>query len=187
MQTAFTECGTGRGGHLHPELLHVELLDEDGKQVTTGDAGEVTITTLGVEGMPLLRYRTGDIAHMHHDECSCGRNTLRLGPVIGRKQQMIKFKGTTLYPPAIFDVLHQQEFIRDYVVETFTGNLGTDELRLHVHVADEDGKVAGQSLQAAFQSRLRVVPDITFVTQKEIDALQQTGGARKIRKFIDNR
>ena len=61
MQTAFTECGEGHGGHLQPELMIVELLDENNRQVAPNLPGEVTITTLGVEGMPLLRYKTGDI------------------------------------------------------------------------------------------------------------------------------
>src|SRR5205085_1939655 len=50
MQTAFTECGYGKGGHHQPELLIVELLDENNRQVAPGEPGEVTITTLGVEG-----------------------------------------------------------------------------------------------------------------------------------------
>ena len=61
MQTAFTECSECKGGHLQPELIIVELLDEMNKPVVAGQPGEVTITTLGVEGMPLLRYKTGDI------------------------------------------------------------------------------------------------------------------------------
>ena len=65
MQTAFTECAAGKGGHHQPELLIVELLNEQNRPVTDGEAGEVTITTLGVEGMPLLRYKTGDICIAH--------------------------------------------------------------------------------------------------------------------------
>lgn len=101
MQTAFTECGHGVGGHQHPELIIVELLDNENKPVNAGELGQITITTLGVEGMPLLRYKTGDVASGYTEACACGRNTLRLGPVLGRHQQMIKLKGTTLYPPGI--------------------------------------------------------------------------------------
>jgi phenylacetate-CoA ligase len=186
MQTAFTECSHGVGGHLHPELIFVELLDDNGKTVKRGEPGEVTITTLGVEGMPFLRYRTGDVCHIHREACACGRQTLRVGPVIGRKQQMIKFKGTTLYPPAVFDILHQNAFIRDYVVEAFTGSLGTDELKIYVSIDDHQQAEVARSLAGSFQSRLRVVPDFQFLPQKEVEVLQQDGG-RKIRKFIDNR
>jgi phenylacetate-CoA ligase len=184
MQTAFTECGHGAGGHHHPELIIVELLDEDNKPVPAGDIGQVTITTLGVEGMPLLRYKTGDMAKAYNETCRCGRTTMRLGPVIGRHQQMIKLKGTTMYPPGIFDILNQVNEVKEYVVEVCTGDLGTDELKLHVCVDGNRQKVE-ELLRTAFQSRLRVVPLFEFVTHQEIEKLQNAG--RKIKKFIDNR
>lgn len=186
MQTAFTECGHGKGGHLHPELIYVELLDDNGNSVSDGSEGEITVTTLGVEGMPLIRYRTGDIARIHHEPCACGRTTLRIGPILGRKQQMIKLKGTTLYPPAVFELL-QRDGVIDYVVEAFTGSLGTDEVRLHI-CFDESGKSSvQQQLLTNFQSRLRVVPEISSVSLREIEALQHSGNSRKLKKFIDNR
>jgi phenylacetate-CoA ligase len=187
MQTAFTECVFGAGGHHHPELIVLELLDDSGNAVGAGEPGEITVTTLGVEAMPLLRYRTGDMAHVHTEKCKCGRATCRIGPVLGRKQQMIKLKGTTLYPPAIFDILQQMEGITDYVVEATTGPLGLDELKLHVHAADGQIQAAQQLLQSAFQSRLRVVPELLFKTATEIERLQHSGESRKVKKFIDSR
>lgn len=186
MQTAFTECTHGRGGHLHPELIYVELLKDDGTAALKGEPGEITITTLGVEGMPLIRYRTGDIARIHNEPCACGRNTLRVGPVLGRKQQMIKLKGTTLYPPALFDLL-QLDGVADYVVEAFTGSLGTDEVKLHINFIDTRKAEVEKELTNAFQSRLRVVPEIVSVSAKEIEVLQHSGNTRKLKKFIDNR
>ena len=111
MSTAFTECEYGIGGHHHPELIIVEVLDDNNQPVKNGEQGELTITTLGVEAMPLIRFKTGDIVQLHNEPCSCGKNTLRVGPVVGRKQQMIKYKGTTLYPPAMNDVLNGFENI----------------------------------------------------------------------------
>jgi phenylacetate-CoA ligase len=186
MQTAFTECAHGNGGHLHPELIYVELLDEEGKVVSNSQAGEITITTLGVEGMPLIRYRTGDIAKIYSEACACGRNTLRVGPILGRKQQMIKLKGTTLYPPALFDLL-QLDGVLDYVVEAFTGSLGTDEVKLHVNFNESKKSVVEKELSGLFQSRLRVVPEIISVSAKGIEVLQHSGSTRKLKKFIDNR
>lgn len=186
MQTAFTECMHGSGGHHHPELIVVELLNEQNQNVGMGDVGEVTITTLGVEGMPLIRYKTGDMAKAYDAPCACGRNTLRLGPVLGRHQQMIKLKGTTMYPPGIFDILNQFHQVKDYVVEAYTGELGTDELKLYLHVEDNRSKVE-ELLKNAFQSRLRVIPFFEFINAGEIDKLQLEGKSRKIKKFIDNR
>lgn len=187
MQTAFTECTKGVGGHHHPELLIVEILDDEGKPVAAGEPGEVTITTLGVEGMPLLRYKTGDIAVAYTEPCACGRTTLRLGPVLGRKQQLIKLKGTTIYPPGIFELLNEMSSIRDYVVEASTGELGTDELKLHLLVSEEMKDDIRKRLSTIFQSRLRVVPEIYFATAQELEKLQFGKMDRKIRKFIDNR
>lgn len=186
MQTAFTECAHGAGGHHHPELIIVELLNEKNKPVNTGDVGEVTITTLGVEGMPLVRYKTGDMAKAYDSPCPCGRKTIRLGPVLGRHQQMIKLKGTTIYPPGIFDILNQFEDVKDYVVEAYTGDLGTDEIKLHLCVDGKRDNIAAK-LKNAFQSRLRVLPFFEFVNATEIEKIQLADKSRKIKKFVDNR
>jgi phenylacetate-CoA ligase len=188
MQTAFSECSHRSGGHHHPELIIVEILDEDNKPVASGLPGEVTITTLGVEAMPLLRYKTGDMAQAYHERCACGRTTLRLGPILGRKQQLLKFKGTTVYPPAIFDILNETENIIDFAVEAFTGKWNTDELKLFLVVNNELQSKMFSHLSAKFQSRLRVLPEIVFIQQGELEKkLLGAPTNRKIRKFIDIR
>lgn len=186
MQTAFTECSEGRGGHLQPELLIVELLDENNRQVAANMPGEVTITTLGVEGMPLLRYKTGDICMYFDEPCACGRTSLRLSPVIGRKKQMIKFKGTTLYPPALFDLLNEMEEVLDYVVEVYSNEIGMDEVLLHLSTSD-DSKASDNRIRAYLQARLRVSPQVTYITAEEIQKMQFLEGSRKVVKFIDRR
>jgi phenylacetate-CoA ligase len=186
MQTAFTECGAGCGGHLQPELLIVELLDENDKPVAANVAGEVTITTLGVEGMPLLRYKTGDVCMYFDESCACGRNTLRLSPVLGRKKQMIKFKGTTIYPSALFDLLNEIDEIGDYVVEVSTNEVGLDEVLLYLYVpavnAENDYRI-----RAYIQAKLRVSPLVKYVSEETIKNLQLSEGNRKPVKFIDKR
>ena len=57
---------------------------------------------------------------------------MRLGPVIGRKKQMIKYKGTTLYPPALYDILDNIDEIKNYIVEVYTNQIGTDEILIRV-------------------------------------------------------
>lgn len=101
MGATFSECPHGCGGHVHPELIIVEIIGEDNLPVPDGEVGEVVVTTLGVEGMPLLRFRTGDMSRKITEPCKCGRNAYRLAPLVGRKNNMIKLKGTTIYPPAI--------------------------------------------------------------------------------------
>ncbi len=186
MQTAFTECGEGCGGHLQPELLIVELLDEQGRPVGPGEAGEVTITTLGVEGMPLLRYRTGDICMYFDEPCGCGWTSLRLSPVIGRKQQMIKFKGTTLYPPALFDLLNEMEEVIDFVVEVYSNEVGLDEILLHLQPAGRS-EAGDHRIRAYLQARLRVSPRIEYVSAEEIQKMHFPASGRKAMKFVDKR
>ncbi len=185
MQTAFTECQEGRGGHHQPDLVIVELLDENNRPVGPFEPGEVTISTLGVEGMPLIRYKTGDICTYDDRRCGCGRSTLRLSPLIGRKKQMIKFKGTTLYPPALFDLLHEMEDIVDYIAEVYSNEVGLDEVLLYLqptsHSAESDRKI-----RAYLQAKLRVSPHIVYITGEDMHKMQ-FGGGRKMVRFIDKR
>lgn len=188
MQTAFTECGAGKGGHLQPDLLIVELLDENHRPVVPGAPGEVTITTLGIEGMPLLRYKTGDICTWSDEPCSCGRTSLRLSPIIGRRQQMIKFKGTTLYPPALFDLLAEMDEIKDFAVEVYANEVGLDEILLHIVTANDNvSEEADRHIRAYLQARLRVSPHIEYLTREQMQKKQFPEAARKAIKFIDRR
>ncbi|MGC4038912.1 MAG: AMP-binding protein [Chitinophagaceae bacterium] len=186
MQTAFTECREGTGGHLNPELLIVELLNEDNQPVADGQPGEVTITTLGVEGMPLLRYKTGDICVAHHNACKCGRNTLRLSPVIGRKKQMIKFKGTTLFAPALFDLLNGMEEIKDYIVEVSANEIGTDEVLLYILPVNNE-EATDHKIRAYLQAKLRVTPYIKYLDALTIQKMLFPEMMRKPVRFIDKR
>jgi phenylacetate-CoA ligase len=186
MATSFTECEYGLGGHHHPDLIIVEFLDEADNPVRPGEPGEVTITTLGVEGMPLLRFKTGDICIAHEEPCQCGRNSIRLGPVIGRKKQMIKYKGTTLYPPALYDILDNIEQIKNYVVEIYTNQIGTDEILIRVG-AENHSEAFEKSIKDHFRAKLRVAPSISFETVDYISSMQLPAMSRKPIKLIDRR
>lgn len=186
MSTAFTECEYSRGGHHHPELILVEILDEKGQAVAEGEAGEVVISTLQMEAMPLLRFKTGDVCQWYQDACSCGRTTLRLGPIIGRKGQMIKYKGTTLYPPALYDLLNQFEEIKAFVIEVFTNEIGTDEII--IKVASKDASVRFQKrIKDHFRAKLRVAPKVEFKDFETINTLRFPAMSRKPVLFFDHR
>jgi phenylacetate-CoA ligase len=186
MQTSITECGCFCGGHVPPELLIVEFLDENGQPAAEGEAGEVTITTLGVEGMPLLRFKTGDICYHHKEECACGRNTVRLSPVLGRKGEMIKYKGTTLYPPALYDILDNIAEVSNYIVEVYTNKIGTDEVIVRVS-SEHRGEALEKKIKDLFRSKIRVAPEVVFEHSEIIARIQSPAMARKIRKFVDLR
>ncbi|SFB01956.1 phenylacetate-CoA ligase [Flavobacterium swingsii] len=186
MSTAFTECEHSIGGHHHPELIIIEVLDEHNKPVKNGEAGELTFTTIGVEAMPLVRFKTGDIVQLHSESCACGRNTLRVGPVIGRKQQMIKYKGTTLYPPAMNDVLTHFENIESHIIEISTNDLGTDEILIKIAVKNKSEAFL-QELKDHFRAKLRVTPKIEFTTKEILNPLIFNPMSRKPITFFDKR
>ncbi len=186
MSTAFAECEYSCGGHHHPELIIVEVLDDTNLPVKAGESGELTITTLGVEGMPLIRFKTGDIVRAHTEPCQCGRTTLRLGPVVGRKQQMIKYKGTTLYPPAMNDLLNGFTEVAGHVIEIGTNELGTDEIVIKVAATDPSDMLLAH-IKDHFRAKLRVTPKIVFVSAEELNSIMFNPMSRKPVTFIDKR
>ncbi|WP_442787552.1 phenylacetate--CoA ligase family protein [Flavobacterium suncheonense] len=186
MSTAFTECEYFQGGHHHPELIITEVLDDNNNPVVEGESGELTITTLGVEAMPLLRFKTGDIVQLHTESCPCGKNSLRVGPVLGRKQHMIKYKGTTLYPPAMHDLLTYFEGVKSHVIEISTNELGTDEILIKI-ASDNPSEDLLNQIKDHFRAKLRVSPKIEFIAQDIINKLIFAPMSRKPITFIDKR
>ncbi|WP_273300761.1 phenylacetate--CoA ligase family protein, partial [Zunongwangia profunda] len=123
MATAFTECELHKGNHILPNLIYTEILDENGNPVENGEAGELVVTPLQVESMPLIRYATGDMVMRIEEKCICGRTSGRIGPVLGRKKQMLKIKGTSLYPQHIQEAMNTLG-ISDYIIEAKNDEFG---------------------------------------------------------------
>ena len=188
MSATFSECEHACGGHVHPELIIVEIIGDDDQPVQDGQPGEIVITTLGVEGMPLLRFRTGDIADKVVEPCACGRNSYRLTPLIGRKHNMIKLKGTTIYPPAINDVLDNTPFVGNYVVVVRPSDAGTDEVIVRISLREAiQPEEAIKQLKDHFRSRLRVAPNVEILPADVIQQINFPAKSRKPVKFIDER
>jgi len=186
MAAAFTECLEGKGGHHLPEMGIVELVDEAGNPVPSGKEGEVIFTHLGVKGMPLIRYKTGDISTWYKEPCACGRTTLRVGPIQGRLQQKIKYKGTTLFPSSI-DLIFAKHFpFTEYITEAYTTKNGIDGLRIFINLSTfEQSRL--ESLIAFLQMQLRVLPPVFFKTSEEFNLSFPQKINRKPIRFIDRR
>lgn len=184
MATAFTECEAGNGVHLQPELMFVEVLNDDDVQVKNGESGEVVVTPLGVEGTPVLRFRTGDVCHYYNEPCSCGRNTPRLGPVVGRKQQMVKLKGTSLYPNTIIDELNAIPEVANFVLELHSDELGLDEVVVKALLRGEN---AESKVLEKLSGKLRVKPRLILASNEEINKLKFNENERKPKILIDRR
>lgn len=186
MATAFTECEFQNGGHHHPELIITEIVDDAGKPVAEGQSGELVISTLGVEAVPLLRFKTGDIVQAHTEKCRCGRTTLRLGSVLGRKQQMIKYKGTTLYPPALMDVLAGFPDVEVYQICIKTNEIGTDEILLQIAALDASEELLLE-IRDHFRAKLRVTPKIEICDSEDLSKKVFHPKFRKPINFVDLR
>jgi phenylacetate-CoA ligase len=179
MSVSYCECHERAGGHAHPELIYTEIVDESGKSVPDGTPGELVVTPLGVEGVPLIRFKTGDITFKMSETCSCGRNSLRIGPILGRKSQMIKLKGTTVYPLTITNILDDISEINDYVIILENNDALSDRVAIHV--------AALPSAVEKIANQLRAVARVNFpVLVSNVNTIQSyRGDSRKKIRIID--
>lgn len=100
------ECEYKCGQHINEDMFYVEIIDPNtGKVLPYGEKGEVVITTLTKEAMPVLRYRTRDISYLIPEPCRCGRTTWRLANIEGRTDDMLIIKGVNVFPSQIESVV----------------------------------------------------------------------------------
>jgi len=183
--TTFCECTAQRGGHLHTDLAVVEIVDDKGNPLPDGDAGEVVVTPLVVEGMPLIRFKTGDVSFLLPEKCTCGRLSPRLGPIIGRKKQMMKVRGTTLYPQAMYSALDEIAEVSEYYIIVDSEDDLSDQVT--VHVAARDASCSEDKITEALQARLRVKPHVVVEPEETVRQYVYTPKSRKPVRFTDNR
>ncbi len=184
--STFAEGPNCTGGHLNPALAAVEILDDHGSPVAAGVLGEVVVTPLGVQGMPLVRFRSGDIAALYTDPCPCGRTTPRLGPIVGRKRQLLKVRGSSLFPSAIFDCLSAIPDVRDYAVVAYREHDLSDRVELHVCLNRNTALIRDRVAQRV-RALLKVHPTIHIAGIGAIRELQSAANPRKPARFIDHR
>jgi len=131
------ECPEQNGMHIWEDYYIVEIVDPDTLEpVPDGEVGELVLTTLKREAMPLLRYRTRDLTRILPGECPCGRHHIRLDRMKGRSDDMIILKGVNIFPIQIETILMQfQELASDYLItlETVDGN---DSMTVDVEMKD---------------------------------------------------
>ena len=184
-QTSFCECDEGQGGHLHPDLVYVEIIDDDGLPVAPGDIGEVVITTFRVEGMPLIRYKTGDLSFLETKACGCGLKTPRLGSILGRKKQKLKIKGTTLYPQAIINVMDEMAEVEDYVIIVTSKHDMSDHVEIQLCFRSSHDLTA--MVKERLKGQLKVSPELTLSNPAEILKIKSSVSERKKTKIVDQR
>lgn len=185
-QLSFFECQSHQGLHCHPDLVYVEIVDDNGNVLPDGEAGELVLTLLQVEGMPLLRYKTGDVTFKISEPCNCGKNSVRIGPILGRKQHKLKVKGVTLYPKSIENALLGCRDVVNYQIEAHIGDDETDDILLRVGLS-EACEISINNIQELIRSKARVTPRIVASTPEEIEKRLFEGGSRKPMTFKDMR
>lgn len=112
---------------------------------------------------------------------------MRISPIIGRRNQMVKYKGTTLYPAAIFDVLDNVDYVENYLVEVSTDDCGNDAIQVSIGCRELYGEEIIKELKDRFRARLRVAPEVVFADIDTIRKIQLPGMNRKPMKFVDKR
>lgn len=170
------ECEEQNGLHIWEDAFLVEILDpETAEPVPEGEIGELVMTTLCREGMPILRYRTRDLTRFLPGDCPCGRTHRRIDRIAGRCDDMLIIKGVNIYPMQIEQVLMSlPEVAQNYVIELITED-HIDEIRVKVEIKDEffvEDMRALQGLQKKIAGRLRdeilVTPRVVLVQHDSI-------------------
>lgn len=182
--TSFCECSAMQGGHLLPDLVIAEIVDEQGNVLPAGEKGELVLTQLNCTGMPLIRFKTGDITFLTDAPCSCGRKTPRLGPILGRKNQLLKCKGTSIYPQVIYSVLETSPLVRDFYLEISGENL-SDKVDAFI-VLNDPACTDIRELSRQLHTQCRMNIPVHLVSMEELQH-KVFGQSRKPKRFHDLR
>jgi phenylacetate-CoA ligase len=164
------ECEAADGLHLNEDHFLVEELD-----------GELVITTLTKEALPLIRYRTADVATVTEEPCACGRTLARMSPVQGRRDDMLILRGVNLYPSEIEHVLLGVEGVEPYYELTVERPGASDEVRVRCEAGGDRAGVA-ERVHAALRERTGLGIEVELV---EPGTLPRSEG--KAARVIDRR
>ncbi|WP_435363905.1 phenylacetate--CoA ligase PaaK [Haloarchaeobius sp. DYHT-AS-18] len=155
------ECAEAQDGlHLWEDHFYPEVLDpETGEPVEEGEEGELVITSLTKQALPMIRYRTGDMTRLNYDTCDCGRTMVRMDNITGRSDDLLIIRGVNVYPSQIEEVMLDMEDVAPYYrIDLYRkGNLDTLELTVEYH---EDYNGTHEELEADIESKLKDVLDV---------------------------
>jgi len=184
------ECQEQDGLHIWEDHFLVEILDLEGEPCAPGERGELVLTSLTKEAMPLIRYHTGDVTYFLDEKCACGRTSRKVHRFLGRADDMLVVRGINVFPSQIEDVLLSIPEIGDYFqVIVDRKRHGLDELSIQVEMKDSaftgelsDLSVVQKTVEGKLKSVLNVRSKVEIV---EKGSIPRTAG--KSRKVIDKR
>jgi phenylacetate-CoA ligase len=201
-----SECVEAQDGlHFNEDHFFPEIINPlTGEPMPYGEEGELVVTSMSREAMPLIRYRTGDITSLNPEKCMCGRTLVRMKRVRGRADDMLIIRGVNVFPSQVESVLLRSEEVAPHYVIEVTRKGRLDEMNVHVEVTPKfmDGianKVLSTDLKAFAQEEEELlhlkheiqknIKDIigvnTEVTLRPPNAVQRSEG--KAKRVIDNR
>ncbi len=184
------ECREKAGMHINEDMFYPEIANiEAGKTLPEGERGELLITTLTKEGMPVLRYRTKDITSLTYEPCKCGRTTARMARVVGRTDDMLIIRGVNVFPSQIESVLMAMpELGKTYEIIVDRVNY-MDTIEVRVEVGDT-GLLTDYSkleeLVARIKHKLRVVVQLD-VKVKLVEPFSIRRAEGKVKRVTDLR
>ena len=157
------ECEEQSGLHINEDEFIAEMIDPvTNAEIEDGQKGELVLTNLGRVGMPLIRYRTGDLGVMSREPCACGRRDTRLlGGVLGRADDMITIRGINVFPSAVENIVRRYPEIVEFAIEVYR-HREMHELRLKVEITGAPNGVIDRLAQA-FSNDLRIRASIEHV------------------------
>lgn len=185
------ECQEQNGLHIWEDHFLVEILDKDEEPCAPGEAGELVLTSLTKEAMPLLRYHTGDVTYiLEEDGCNCDRVSRRVHRFLGRADDMLVVRGINVFPSQIEDVLVSIPEIGNYFqVIIDRPKHGLDELSIKVELKDEafTGELADLTkVQKNVEEKLKAVLNLrSRIELVEKGSIPRTAG--KSQKIVDLR
>ncbi len=155
------ECEYKEGLHIAEDHFIVEVIDpETQKPVPKGEKGELVITAITKEALPIIRYRTKDISRLNFEPCACGRTNARMDKVTGRTDDMLIIRGVNVFPSQIESVLVQMEGVSPNYLLVVTKQGYLDNLEVKIEVTDGwfTGKFKElEALEARIAHRLQTV------------------------------
>ncbi len=181
------ECTAQAGMHVQEDNYYPEILDPDtGMPVPDGQPGELVFTCLSKEALPLIRYRTHDIATITHEKCACGRTTVRMSKPIGRSDDMLIIRGVNVFPSQVEDVLLKiKEGVTPYykIIVDRINNLDTMELLVEMDPAIFSDTIkhieaTERKVKAAVESTLGIAVKVRLVEPKTIE--RSEGKAKRV-------
>jgi len=184
------ECEERNGLHIFEDHFFVELINpETGEYAKQGEVGELVLTTLTKEGIPVVRYRTKDLVSLDYEPCPCGRHFVRMSKVLGRSDDMLIIRGVNVFPSQIEEILMQVEGTEPHYIIVVDRKNYLDVLEVHVEVnekifSDEMKKLQEieHKIKEEIQSNLGITPVVKLVEPK---TLQRFEG--KAKRVIDKR